>query len=155
MMEILAVIRILAIIFWSIVLIGLLAVLWVNVYKTANLNSDYPTISFNQFIALYRINPEKWRLETSYVQYSCSTYQIIYHTDYKIIEFATIIDRFKYKKWFKKESKRKEDTRRSKEMVSLITEWQKDIDEAQKVNVQRTKELMKKNEEDAKKYGGI
>lgn len=39
-------------------------------------------------------------------------------------------------------------------MTKLLAEWQKDINEAQKVNVQRTKELMRKNEEDAKKYGG-
>lgn len=120
---------------------------------------NYPTISFNQFIALYRINPERWKLETNYVQYSCSSYKLInqkgfWLTGYKIIEFATIIDCFKYKRWVKKESKRKEDIKRNKEMTELLAEWQKDINEAQKANVQRTKELMKKNEEDAKKYGG-
>lgn len=148
------------IILFSITLIGLsFFILLVCILKGIYPSGDYPTISFNQFIALYQISPEKWRLETDYIQYSCSTYRLVdqsyfYHTNYKIIEFATAFDHFKYKRWAKKESKRKEDIKRSQEMVELIAEWQKDINEAQWVNVQHTKELMKKNKEDAKKYGG-
>lgn len=40
-------------------------------------------------------------------------------------------------------------------MTKLLAEWQKDINETYKSNVQHTKELMRKNEENAKKYGGL
>lgn len=76
-MEALTVIKITALICMGIVLFGLLIVVLVCIIKGVSPSGDYPTISFNQFITLYRINLEKWRLETDYVQYSCSSYRLI------------------------------------------------------------------------------
>ena len=83
--------------------------------------ADSATISFQHFIDLYGIFPNRWRTNETTVTYDygriCSTFM-----------WESYSDRMKYLEWVKEKEKREKVERGRQKTLEILTEIQKDIE---------------------------
>lgn len=82
---------------------------------------DSPTISFQHFIDLYGVFPNRWRTNETTVTYD-------HGRMYSTFMWENYSDRMKYLKWVKEKEKREKAERGRQKTLEVLTEIQKDIE---------------------------
>lgn len=96
----------------------------------ANCPDDSTKISFNTFIKFYNIAPDKWELREGYVKKIFREEQgwsII--PNYKRNFYFSFRDYLKYKSWYHKKMKEKQQNHDNEVLTKLIEEVKKELDE--------------------------
>lgn len=87
-------------------------------------SSNYLKIKFKQFLAMYRINPDKWWLcDGGNVTYEDDAENIYQHFYFSPIDFL------RYEFFYKKKKKSKKKNNNDKKWEKVIISWQKDIND--------------------------
>lgn len=90
-------------------------------------------ISFKSFKALYDMYPERWWLQTGYVEYTKTTEQNpLWETQVSGRVSFNQLDAIKYEIWRDRLTKQNEQERKTKEFKVILEELQKDIDDFRK-----------------------
>ena len=84
--------------------------------------ADSATISFQHFIDLYGVLPNKWRTNETTVTYERD------YTHSTSFMWESFLDRTKYLKWIKGKEKRENAERGRQKTLEVLTEIQKDIE---------------------------
>jgi hypothetical protein len=83
--------------------------------------ADSPTISFQHFIDLYEVFPNRWRTNETTVTYDCGR-------KYSTFMWESYSDRTKYLKWVKEKDKKENAERSRQKTLEILMEIQKDIE---------------------------
>ena len=83
--------------------------------------ADSPTISFQHFIDLYGVFPNRWRTNETTVTYDRGR-------KYSTFMWESYSDRTKYLKWVKQKDKKENAERSRQKTLEILTEIQKDIE---------------------------
>lgn len=83
--------------------------------------ADSPTISFQHFIDLYGVFPNRWRINETTVTYD-------YGRKYSTFMWESYSDREKYLKWVEEKDKKDNAERSKQKTLEILTEIQKDIE---------------------------
>lgn len=83
--------------------------------------ADSPTISFQHFIDLYGIFPNRWRTNETTVTYD-------HGRKYSTFMWESYSDREKYLKWVEEKDKKANKERSRQKTLEILTEIQKDIE---------------------------
>ena len=84
--------------------------------------ADSATISFQHFIDLYRVFPNKWRTNETTITYDRD------YTHSTSFMWESYSDRMKYLKWVKEKDKREKAEKSRQKTLEVLMEIQKDIE---------------------------
>lgn len=84
--------------------------------------ADSATISFQHFIDLYRVFPNRWRTDVTTVTYDRD------YAHSTLFMWESYLDRKKYLKWVKGKEKREKAERSRQKTLEVLMEIQKDIE---------------------------
>ena len=87
--------------------------------------ADSPTISFQHFVELYGVFPNRWRINDTTVTYD-------WGRKYSTFMWESYLDRMKYLKWVKEKGKKEKAEVSRQRTLEVLTEIQKDIEEMMK-----------------------
>lgn len=83
--------------------------------------ADSPTISFQHFIDLYKVFPNRWRTNETTVTYDRGR-------TYSTFMWESYSDRAKYLKWVEEKDKKANEERSRQRTLEILTEIQGDIE---------------------------
>lgn len=83
--------------------------------------ADSPTISFQHFVDLYEVFPNRWRTNETTVTYDRGR-------TYSTFMWESYSDREKYLKWVEKKDKEANKERSRQKTLEILTEIQRDIE---------------------------
>ena len=89
-------------------------------------------LSFSNFISLYEVNPNKWKLFYNTAQYD--TFFIVF----------PFISFYRYKIWFKQKEKQKKKKQKFNNTENFIHAFKQDLERQQEVEVKQLEEEIKK-----------
>jgi hypothetical protein len=110
-------------------------------FPTKQCLNGKPCITFDQFIDMYQINPDKWSVHSDYFN-ERDTY-LAYskrYDDYYYLFWKTLRDRRRFNRWLKKRKKTKTVNKSNEVLTTVLTDVQKDV---QKEIERRQKEFDK------------
>lgn len=97
-------------------------------FPTKQCRSGKPCITFDQFIDMYQINPNKWDFHSdnfneadTYLSYSKS------YDNYYYLFWKTLRDRRRFNKWLKQCKKETTIAKSNKVLTTVLTDVQKDV----------------------------
>ena len=113
-------------------------------FPTKECRNDRPCITFDQFIEMYQINPEKWSVRSDYFNEKDTylSYEKSYD-NYHYLFWKTCRDRRRFNRWLKRHKKEKATKASNKILTDVLTDVQKDV---QKEIERRQKEYDKEIE---------
>ena len=92
---------------------------WKKIKETSY--ADSPTISFQHFVDLYEVFPNRWRTNETTVTYDRGR-------TYSTFMWESYSDREKYLKWVEKKDKEANKERSRQKTLEILTEIQRDIE---------------------------
>lgn len=119
-------------------------------YNKETVKNSSPTITFDMFLSLYTIAPEKWHLYDDTIRYVDNTG---YYEDRETVRFKTYKDLKRYTKWYKIKDTEETIKRKNNNQKKFLELWNQDIANYRKKNNQETLEAIERLYKDCQKMG--